>query len=165
MRYRKRKFESFTKKELADRHKQLIGNWGTRTIIGFSEVDDNPKDEDFIPTTPAPQRSSKRKLFNIQEKQNNKRQKKEEGNQDNSSDENSVQDSEQGSTQEHSEMESDNDEARTSIKSGEKLPFGKYYKGDKGFYPGNSLNYSFPNTDDELKRKLEKKITSEKKEN
>lgn len=113
MRYRKRKFESFTKKELADRHKQLIEKLRDEDDYsdGFSEVDDNPKDEDFIPTTPAPQRSSKRKLFNIQEKQNNKRQKKEEGNQDNSSDENSVQDSEQGSTQEHSEMESDNDEA------------------------------------------------------
>ena len=112
MRYRKRKFESFTKKELADRYKQLIEKLRDEDDYsdGFSEVDDNPKGEDFIPTTPAPQRSSKRKLFNIQEKQNNKRQKKEEGNQDNSSDENSVQDSEQGSTQEHSEMESDNDE-------------------------------------------------------
>ena len=78
MRYRKRKFESFMKKELADRHKQLIGKLRDEDDYsdGFSEVDDNPKDEDFIPTTPAPQRSSKRKLFNIQEKQNNKRQKK-----------------------------------------------------------------------------------------
>ena len=62
MRYRKRKFESFTKKELADRHKQLIEKLRDEDDYsdGFSEVDDNPKDEDFIPTTPAPQRSSKR---------------------------------------------------------------------------------------------------------
>ena len=45
MRYRKRKFESFTKKELADRHKQLIEKLRDEDDYsdGFSEVEDHQK--------------------------------------------------------------------------------------------------------------------------
>ena len=43
----------------------------------------------------------------------------------------------------NSGTETDNNEIKTSLKSGQKLPFGKYYKGGKHFYPGNTFNYSF----------------------
>ena len=42
----------------------------------FSKVNDNPNDEDFVPATPVPQKSMKRKLFSPKEKENEKRPKK-----------------------------------------------------------------------------------------
>lgn len=59
----------------------------------FSEVDDNPNDEDFVPATPTPQKSLKRKLFSPKEKQNKNRAKKDEKNKEKGSDQRSVQDS------------------------------------------------------------------------
>ena len=59
------------------------------------------------------------------------------------SDQGLVQDSAQELSKKNSGTETDNNEIKTSLKSGQKLPFGKYYKGDKHFYPGNSFNYSF----------------------
>ena len=88
---------------------------------GFSEVDDTfipANDEDFIPATPAPQKSSKRRLFSLHEKLNKKRAKKEEENQNKGSDEGSVQNLEHESTKENSGTASDNDDVKTSLKSG-----------------------------------------------
>ena len=107
MQYRKKKFETFTKKEMADRHKQLIeklrdvGDYSD----AFSEADDNSNDEDFIPATPVPQKSLTRRLFSIQKKQNKKRAKKEEENQNKGSDEGSA--SEQESSKKNSGTESE----------------------------------------------------------
>lgn len=105
--YRKKKFETFTKKELADRHKQLIEK--LRNVDdysdAFSEVDDNSNDEDFIPAMSVPQKSQTRRLFSIQKNQNKKRAKKEEENQNKGSDEGSA--SEQESSKENSGTESE----------------------------------------------------------
>ena len=53
---------------------------------------------------------------------------------------------------EQSQQESDQESSTTDVRdvSGEKLPSSRYYKGDKWFYPGNTLNYSFPEANDEL---------------
>lgn len=75
---------------------------------GFSEVDDTfipANDEDFIPATLAPQKSSKRRLFSLHEKLNKKRAKKEEENQNKGSDEGSA--SEQESSKKNSGTESE----------------------------------------------------------
>ena len=68
--YRKKKFETFTKKELADRHKQLIEK--LRNVDdysdAFSEVDDNSNDEDFIPAMSVPQKSQTKETIQYSEK-------------------------------------------------------------------------------------------------
>ena len=65
---------------------------------------------------------------------------------------------------EQSQQESDQESSTTDVRdvSGEKLPFSRYYKGDKWFYPGNTLNYSFPEANDELRKKLEKKLNKKR---
>ena len=78
MRYRKKKFETFTKKELADCYKQLVEKLRAKNDYSdcFSKVNDNPNDEDFVPATPVTQKSMKRKVFSPKKKENEKRPKK-----------------------------------------------------------------------------------------
>ena len=62
------------------------------------------------------------------------------------------------SVQESDQESSENDVRNVSKKYGEKLPFGKYFKGDKLIYPGNPFKYTFPEASEDLRKKLEKKL-------
>lgn len=59
------------------------------------------------------------------------------------------------SEQESGQESSENEIKKSSKNTGQKLPFAKYFKGDKFFYPGNPFNYSFPEANENLKKKLE----------
>ena len=71
--------------------------------------------------------------------------------------------SERESEQESGQESSENEIKKSSKNTGQKLPFGNYFKGDKHFYPGNPFNYSFPEANEDLKKKLEVKLNKKKK--
>ena len=149
MRYRKRKMESFTKRELADRHKESIDKLRDEDDYsdGLSEKDDNSNDEDFIPSTPQQKKikssirkedkKSKRPADNDNSITDHQNQDKPENpiiEEDNKSEREL--DSEQ--SQQESDQESSTIDKRDG--SGENFPFSRYYKSYKWFYPGNTLN-------------------------
>ena len=80
--YRKKKFDSFSKKELADRHRELIQKLKDEEDYsdGLSENDNDPDDIDFVPPTPhqtGKSKNKKRTLFTTRQNQKSKRSKHE----------------------------------------------------------------------------------------
>ena len=76
MRYRKHFFDSFSKKELADRHRELIQKLKDEEDYsdGLSENDNDSDDIDFVPPTPQQTGKSKNRKKIIYYKTKSKKQ-------------------------------------------------------------------------------------------
>lgn len=136
--YRKKKFDSFSKKELADRHRELIQKLKDEEDYsdGLSENDNDPDDIDFIPPTPhqtGKSKNKKRTLFTTRQNQKSKRSKHENQdhqNKDKESDQESHQisksdqklenESKRESEQESSQESSENEIKKSSKNTGQK---------------------------------------------
>ena len=130
MRYRKHFFDSFSKKELADCHRELIQKLKVEEDYsdGLSENDNDSDDIDFVPPTPqhkGKSKNRKRKLFTTRQNQKSKRCKHDHQNKDNGSDHESNQigksDQEfENESERESEQESGEDLLKIKLKNHQK---------------------------------------------